>query len=174
MLRKPTRRARAADDKNIIVRKVRWKHQTGHSGAWKVAYADFVTSMMALFIVLWIISAGDTELKAGVARYFRDPGVFESSKGLIPAVQPDDQFIAKPGMDALKGLQEELQRDLRQLEEYPLIEKQISIRLTADGLLIEMVDTDKQAFFDLSSAELKPILRRVLQVIVPRVKTLSK
>ena len=69
----------------------------------------------------------------------------------------------------MKALQEALLEDLRQLKECPSIAEQISIRMTPDGLLIELVDTDSQAFFDLSSAELKPILRRVLEVIAHRV-----
>jgi chemotaxis protein MotB len=172
MLRKGSRKGKGVvEERNIVIKKVT-KYRSGPSGAWKVAYADFVTSMMALFIVLWIIASGDQELKAGVAQYFRDPGVFENSRGLIPAKDQGEQFIAKSDAEALKGLQEALEEDLRGLTEYASIAGQISIRLTADGLLIEMIDTDKQAFFDLSSAELKPILRRVLEVIVQRVKAL--
>src|SRR5258706_2407516 len=172
MLRKGSRKGKAAEER-IIVRKVRWKHKTGSSGAWKVAYADFVTSMMALFIVLWVVSAGDQELKAGVAQYFRDPGVFDSARGLIPVKEQGEQAIARPGPDSLKRLKESLERDLRSLKEYAAIEGQISMRLTPEGLMIELIDTDKQAFFDRSSAELKPILRRVLEVIVERVKPLA-
>jgi len=125
--------------------------------------------MMALFIVLWVISSGDPELKAGVARYFRDPAVFDSSSGIVPIKQHDEEFIAQPGDEALKNLQESLQEDLQRLKEYAAIKGQISLRMTSEGLVIELVDTDSQAFFDLSSAELKPILRRVLEVIVKRV-----
>jgi chemotaxis protein MotB len=169
MLRKGGRKAKGGDDRPIVVKKVRSKHAAEHTGAWKVAYADFVTSMMALFIVLWIVSSGDPELKAGVARYFRDPAVFDSSSGIVPIKQHDEEFIAKPGDEALKNLQEGLQQNLKRLKEYEAIEGQITLRMTSEGLLIELVDTDSQAFFDLSSAELKPVLRRVLQVIVNRV-----
>jgi chemotaxis protein MotB len=169
MLRKAGRKAKGGEDRAVIIKKIRSKHDAAHSGAWKVAYADFVTSMMALFIVLWVISSGDPELKAGVARYFRDPAVFDSAQGLVPIKEPDQEFVSKPGGEGLKALQEELLEDLRRLKEYPSIAEQISIRMTPDGLLIELVDTDSEAFFDLSSAELKPILRRVLEVIAHRV-----
>jgi chemotaxis protein MotB len=172
MLRKGPRKAKGGEDRPIFVKKIRPRHPAEHTGAWKVAYADFVTSMMALFIVLWIVSSGDPELRAGVARYFRDPSVFDSSKGFIPIKQQDEEFVASPGENALKLLQEMLEEDLRALKEYPSIAKQISLRFTSEGLMIEMIDTDKQAFFDLSSAELKPILRRVLEIIVNRVKDL--
>jgi len=170
MLRKGSRKAKGVEERTIVVKKLRPKHEVTHTGAWKVAYADFVTSMMALFIVLWVISSGDPELKAGVARYFRDPAVFDSSRGFVPIKQQDEEFVSQPGVETLKELQEGLQQDLKRLMEYAAIEGQISLRLTSEGLLIELVDTDSQAFFDLSSAELKPVLRRVLQVIVARVK----
>jgi chemotaxis protein MotB len=173
MLRKGSgRKGKGVAEERTFVKKVRFKYRSAPSGAWKVAYADFVTSMMALFIVLWIVAAGDHELKAGVARYFRDPGVFDSSRGLIPVKDQGVQSISTSGEEALKGLQEGLEEDLHQLKEYASVAGQISIRLTPEGLLIEMIDTDRQAFFDLSSAELKPILRRVLEVIVQRVKYL--
>jgi chemotaxis protein MotB len=169
MLRKGGRKAKGGEDRPVVVKKIRSKHTVEHTGAWKVAYADFVTSMMALFIVLWIVSSGDPELKAGVARYFRDPAVFDSSRGFVPIKQQDEEFVSQPGVETLKELQEGLQRDLARLKEFESIAGQISLRLTSEGLLIELVDTDSQAFFDLSSAELKPVLRRVLQVIVKRV-----
>ena len=64
-------------------------HQGGHhGGAWKVAYADFVTAIMALFIVLWVLGASGKKFKAGIAHYFREPGVFSGSRGIIS----DDEF----------------------------------------------------------------------------------
>jgi chemotaxis protein MotB len=170
MLRKGPRKGQ--EEKSVLVKRARAKHRITAGGAWKIAYADFVTSMMALFIVLWIIASGDQELKAGVARYFREPGVFDSSRGLIPVKDEGVLSVSTAGEEALKGLQEGLQEDLRRLKEYAAIEGQVSLRMTPEGLLIELIDTDSEAFFDLSSAELKPLLRRVLEVIVDRVKTI--
>ncbi len=56
----------------IIVRKHSGDHDEGHGGAWKVAYADFVTAMLALFIVLWLLSSSEQVQKA-VGGYFTDP-----------------------------------------------------------------------------------------------------
>src|ERR671931_1975543 len=56
-------------------------HGGHHGGAWKVAYADFVTAMMALFLVLWLVSQADVKLKQAIANYFRSPGVFSSMEG---------------------------------------------------------------------------------------------
>ena len=59
-------------------------HGGAHGGAWKVAYADFVTAMMSLFIVLWIVGQSK-EVKAYVANYFKDPGAFfENTSGAGP------------------------------------------------------------------------------------------
>ena len=69
------------NEQPIIIKKVK-KGGGHHGGAWKVAYADFVTAMMALFIVLWILSAGEDVQKA-VAGYFRDPVGFQSGGGKL-------------------------------------------------------------------------------------------
>src|ERR1700709_1888899 len=68
----------------IIIKKVKG-HGGHHGGAWKVAYADFVTAMMALFLVLWLVSQADTKLKQSIAAYFRSPGVFDTMAGGILA-----------------------------------------------------------------------------------------
>ena len=69
----------------IIIKKKARGHHGHHGGAWKVAYADFVTAMMAFFLVLWIVGQS-REVRAGVAGYFRDPGVLEHerSTGILP------------------------------------------------------------------------------------------
>ena len=72
--KKPVRRVR--------VKKAR-HHGGHHGGSWKVAYADFVTAMMALFLVLWLVSQGDHKLKAAIANYFRAPGAFDTTTGNV-------------------------------------------------------------------------------------------
>jgi chemotaxis protein MotB len=169
----------------IIIKKIKKGHGGHHGGAWKVAYADFVTAMMALFLLLWIVASTDPSTKAALAQYFRDPGVFETSTGGAgnnPVAQyfgPSGVMDATQGVlpeSALQGLQEKIEEELQQLQEYPEIKDQITIQVVAEGLLIELVDKDndknKQAFFDVSSAELKPALLHVLDKIVQQVRTL--
>jgi chemotaxis protein MotB len=67
--------AKDADKPRIVVRKKKGGHAAHHGGAWKVAYADFVTAMMALFMVLWLLTQADVKLRSQIAQYFRDPGV---------------------------------------------------------------------------------------------------
>jgi chemotaxis protein MotB len=161
----------------IIVKKIKKGHGEHHGGAWKVAYADFVTAMMALFLLLWILAAATPSQKAAIAQYFRDPGVFETSTG-GGGNNPVAQFFGEAGIldakqgllpeTAIQGLKERIEENLKQLQEYPEIKDQIMIQITAEGLLIELIDKDNKdkAFFDLSSAELKPSLLHILEKIV--------
>src|SRR5678810_1430860 len=71
----------------IIVIKKKVNHGGHHGGAWKVAYADFVTAMMAFFLVMWIVGQSNP-MKAGVAGYFRDPGVFDRGTGGAAGIMP--------------------------------------------------------------------------------------
>ena len=68
----------------VIIKKVKkGGHGGHHGGAWKVAYADFVTAMMAFFLVMWLVAQSNA-VKAAVAGYFRDPGIFEYEKSNSP------------------------------------------------------------------------------------------
>src|SRR5213595_3283540 len=74
----------------IIVIKRKGQHSSHHGGAWKVAYADFITAMMALFLVLWL-AAQDQKIKEAVERAFRNPfmSLTKESSGLMPTKQND-------------------------------------------------------------------------------------
>src|SRR3989442_13657863 len=86
----------------IIKKVVKKGHGGHHGGAWKVAYADFVTAMMALFMVLWIVGQSSKEAKEAIADYFRTPGVFTTTgaggRKIVPLV-PDP--AARPPQEAL-------------------------------------------------------------------------
>lgn len=70
------------DEEPVKKLKPKKKHGGGHhGGAWKVAYADFITTMMALFLLLWLLSASDQATKNIVAMYFKDPGIFDNAQG---------------------------------------------------------------------------------------------
>lgn len=70
-----------ADDKPIIIIKKKGGHGGHHGGAWKVAYADFVTAMMAFFMVMWLLSAATSKQRVNIASYFRKPGIFTDGSG---------------------------------------------------------------------------------------------
>lgn len=70
-----------ADDKPIIIIKKKGGHGGHHGGAWKIAYADFVTAMMAFFMVMWLVNTADAPTKKNIASYFRKPGIFDAGSG---------------------------------------------------------------------------------------------
>lgn len=70
-----------ADDKPIIVIKKKGGHGGHHGGAWKVAYADFVTAMMAFFMVMWLVNSADVQTRENIASFFRRPGLFDEGSG---------------------------------------------------------------------------------------------
>lgn len=159
-----------AEGQQIIIKRVKKVAGGAHGGAWKVAYADFVTAMMALFIVLWILGASDKKFKAGIAHYFREPGVFSGSIGVIPDGGQDKLgagIIQSPSLEVLKA---QIREGLAGLKDLINIQDLISIKMTDEGLLIEIIDKEKQAFFELSSATVKPIMRKVLAFIVKEIK----
>lgn len=71
----------ASADKPIIVIKKKGGHGGHHGGAWKIAYADFVTAMMAFFMVMWLVNSSDSATKKAIASYFKRPGIFLSGSG---------------------------------------------------------------------------------------------
>jgi chemotaxis protein MotB len=166
----------------IVVKKAR--HGGGHhGGAWKVAYADFVTTMMALFIVLWIIGQSES-VRVAVARYFKDPGIFRhggqnslltDGTGLLPGAAPPPAAAA-PSADAAvreeQALQEAAERIKQLLAEtphYDAIKDQITVEVAPEGLRIELAEREGSLFFQVGSAivldELKPILARLVGVL---------
>jgi chemotaxis protein MotB len=162
------------DKPRIIVKKCRLPHGGGHhGGAWKVAYADFVTAMMALFLVLWLLGASNSKDKAVIAHYFREPGVFSGSRGVIPQGGEDklgSGIIQAPSMEVLHA---NIKEGLAGLKDLVGLADQVPITITEEGILIEMIDKDKQAFFELNSANIKPIMRKILQAISKEIKDTS-
>jgi chemotaxis protein MotB len=171
MISKSAKQDHGKDERpRVIIKKVKKHHGGHHGGAWKVAYADFVTAMMALFIVLWILGASDKKFKAGIAHYFREPGVFSGSRGIITNGGQDalgSGIIQSPSLEVLESY---IKQQLAGSKELMKLKDQIPITLTAEGLLIEMIDKDKGAFFEVSSAKIKPVMRKVLEVIVQQVE----
>lgn len=72
------------DGSPIIVRRVKKRRHGYHGGAWKVAYADFVTAMMAFFLVMWILGAGTREQKAAISEYFKNPSTAPGNATIAP------------------------------------------------------------------------------------------
>lgn len=133
-----------------------------HGGAWKVAYADFVTAMMALFMVLWL-TAQDTRIKEAVERAFRNPfaSVTKESVGIIP--NPDAQAlqVQKGEFDAVNVVHLELLRRITEdlaklLEQDPDNQQTVEIEMTPDGLRITVFDRSNKPVFEGNTAQFTP------------------
>jgi chemotaxis protein MotB len=127
----------------VIVRKVHADHDDEHGGAWKVAYADFVTAMMALFIVLWLLSASEKVQKA-VGGYFQDPTGSGRQTGSTNAGVGETLTLNKDDMDRLK---EKLEQAMKQIPAFEHMENQIKMTITAEGLRIDLMETKSGLFF---------------------------
>jgi chemotaxis protein MotB len=135
-----------------------------HGGAWKVAYADFVTAMMALFLVLWL-AAQDTKLKEAVERAFRNPfsSLTKQSVGVIP--NENDQFAKdrRGNYDSasavelliLRKLNEDLLKSLIEQNQDP-DERTVELDLTPEGLRITIFDRSHRPVFETQSIRFTP------------------
>ena len=119
-----------------------------HSDAWKVAYADFVTAMMALFIVLWLMSSS-SDVQKSVAGYFRDPKGFGAQTGSSMKGNGEGLSITKSSMSLLQG---EIERALKSSPQFEDIKDYVQMTITGDGLRVELVDTEKGLFFESGQA----------------------
>jgi chemotaxis protein MotB len=131
----------------IIIKKVKG-HGDHHGGAWKVAYADFVTAMMALFIVLWLMSSSEPVKKA-VAGYFRDPSGKAGENGSGQAGVGESLSLRKDDMGKLK---EKLESAMKQSPELEKLKNQVNMTVTGEGLRIELLENEKGTFFESGSS----------------------
>ncbi len=133
----------------IIIVKKKAGHGGHHGGAWKVAYADFVTAMMALFIVLWLLNSSK-KIQEAVGGYFRDPMGSAKNAGTNRTGTGESLPISKDDMPKLK---EELEKRIRQMSNFDKLKNQIEVKITPEGLRIELIETENGTFFNLGSAQ---------------------
>ncbi len=164
----------------IIKKKVRG-HGGAHGGAWKVAYADFVTAMMALFIVLWIVGQSEAVKKA-IEAYFKDPGVFNSSRSggilqgekntsAMPPPVPLDKLAAE--MDKLKAEAGILEKAIAEVADFSKFKDKVHVTVTAEGLRIDLVEESEGLFFDIGKATVKAETIKLLKLIASHVAPLG-
>ncbi len=185
-----------ADDEKlqpIIIKKIVKGHGGHHGGAWKVAFADFMTAMMAFFMVMWLVGQ-KAEVRESVAGYFRDPGKFQSSGG---AGMLKGSSLPIKGADGATGLKamiphhsgggptdaerkelesaaQQIMGQLRQQEAFRRLKDNIKFDLTAEGLRIILNESaNSAAFFEPGSA--KPLAQsaNILMTIARELGQLS-
>lgn len=241
-----------ADEKStIIIKKKKGGHGGAHGGAWKIAYADFVTAMMAFFMVMWLLNTTEAPTRQAIASYFRRPSIFSENQGtsilqgspgiLVDGLPPatfkgeseelgkvqappksteksDEQKLAEAISGKIKELKEliskmnELQEKgsqpkdfgAKKLEEIAKMQEQrreqqeqllkiqemikneielspelknllgeLDVKVDADGLNIEIMDTDKVSMFESGSAIINPPARAAFQKLADLIKPLS-
>ena len=141
--------------RRIIVKKKVHGHGVHHGGAWKVAYADFVTAMMSLFIVLWLMNS-NAKVKDAVAGYFKDPAGVGKLAGTDKAGGPsgaDGTRTIEVDKDNMEHLKEEVETAIKTLPHFEEIKDQVAITVTREGLRIEMMETENGMFFQSGSAK---------------------
>jgi len=144
----------------IIKKKV--SHGGHHGGAWKVAYADFVTAMMALFIVLWLMSNTSKQTQMAISGYFKDPSGTANKVGTTLAGTGENFQLTKENMAQLK---EKLQKTIQNINDLDQLKKNIEMTVTAEGLRIELLESEKGTFFDSGSAKLNQSGQELLTLL---------
>jgi chemotaxis protein MotB len=153
----------------IIVIKKKGGHGGHHGGAWKVAYADFVTAMMSLFIVLWLMGSSE-KVKRAVAGYFNDPKGTGSQLGTT--MTGTGATVSQLDTKDLEKLKDKLEQEIKARKELEKLSKQIEIKVTPEGLRIELIEDKNGTFYELGSAKLSQNGQTLLSLLASELKTL--
>ena len=188
-----------ADEKPIIIKKVKGGGDGGHhGGAWKVAYADFVTAMMAFFLLLWLLSSTPAENLKGLAD---EMGIgFRGGKGVSPdgtsaedwassgivfgappsgeEIKIDDGTVAsgdggsKAAAEAFSLLEAKIDSEIKNNPSFIDYQNIINISSYKEGLKIDLHNSKDQTMFLVNSEEMTPILKEILLKINDKIKSL--
>lgn len=152
----------------IIILKKKGGHGGHHGGAWKVAYADFVTAMMALFIVLWLLNSSK-QVQEAVGGYFKDPTGSSKKVGSNMSGSGENFTLTRDNMPKLKN---QLQQAVRQMSDFEKLKSHIEMTVTAEGLRIELSESARGTFFDSGSAKLNSDGGELLAMLAQELGTL--
>lgn len=183
----------AEQQSEVKIRFVKKKggHAAAHGGAWKVAYADLVTAMMAFFLLMWLLNSADKNTKAGIAGMFQDANFFNSErgkeilanhgKGILtggrgmapgpdgegggPETDAEAPGAAQEEKMAMEATAEAIEKAFQQDELLQAFQDQISMDFTDEGLRIQIQDKAAQVLFDSGSATLKSYTLSILKEI---------
>ncbi|MDA8306928.1 MAG: OmpA family protein [Deltaproteobacteria bacterium] len=168
--------------KKIIIKRIKKHHAEGHSGSWKVAYADFVTAMMAFFLLMWLINMTSQQKRAVLAYYFRNFSLFTKGGvsfmykgGNRPVGQNyGDQSVLNSGRYdgglTNNDLAKQLMTGISQSGPAAGAEKHVYIEVTSRGVRIQIVDTKKHPIFQSASAEVTELGKQIIRSVVSVIK----
>ncbi|UYG02065.1 flagellar motor protein MotB [Halomonas sp. LR3S48] len=176
------------DKRPIIIRRKKVVH-AHHGGSWKIALADFMTALMALFLVMWILSVSSEEQREGVAEYFSAPlasavtgGDRAGSTKVIPGGGPDPAHsegeraridtreFSRPSEQQRRffmDLQRRIETVIEADPELRELRQQMRFDLTPEGLRIQLLDTEQRPMFAIGSDRVEPYMRNLLRTIAP-------
>ena len=236
----------AEEKSTIIIKKKKGGHGGAHGGAWKIAYADFVTAMMAFFMVMWLLNTTEAPTRQAIASYFRRPGIFSENPGravmtgaagILPEGVPPSQFKGESEYDGkiqkapksteetdeiklaetisgkikelkqlvkkmndlkvsqsqqdfgakaleeiekmqeqrqeLLNLQEKIKNEIELSPDLKELLGELDVKVDADGLNIEIMDTDKVSMFESGRANINPQAKAAFQKLADLIKPMS-
>ncbi|SEM26496.1 chemotaxis protein MotB [Syntrophus gentianae] len=172
------------DQQIIIIKKVKKRHNEGHhGGSWKVAYADFVTAMMAFFLLLWLLSMVSPEKRIAVAEYFKSFSVMKESGSSFMTGSSMILDKAGGGANSVQDYKnkksrispKDLQQRLTSAIDLNLqaIKDQVIINIVDGGLKIQIVDKEGSLMFPLGSAEPTAKAKEILKIVSENIKDSS-
>lgn len=183
----------------IIIKKVKKGGHGHHGGAWKIAYADFVTAMMAFFLLMWLLGSTSKEDLQGIAQYFQNPLMVSLSGGSstgdrtsiiqgggqdltcvdgqvkkAEVIDPEElkKRLREQEAKRMQETKEKLEKMIEQDNVLKEFKNQLKIDITPEGLRIQIVDQDKRPMFDLASARMAPYAEAILRKVAPIVNEL--
>jgi chemotaxis protein MotB len=170
-------------EQKIIIKKVKSKGHGGghHGGEWKVAYADFITAMMAFFLLMWLIAILAPEKKKTMAQYFKDVSIFENTgsgffekkvgimgdAGTLKTKDRQGDFLQPGREEFLTKLKKDIETKLGEVKDQVLVE------VFEGGVRIQMVDREGNPMFPLGSTELTDTAKKILKVIASNIKAMG-
>ena len=177
------------EQRPIIIIKKNVRHGGHHGGAWKVAYADFVTAMMAFFLVMWIVAQSQS-IKTNVAGYFNDPGGWGKKKGSDSILKGGQSILNKSAQPIPKKPTEEQAREvlkqastrikeaLNRVPDFASMKDLVDIQMTPEGLRIQLIEASKSQedssyFFDIGSSHLSSKGEKMLSLIAKEIGQLE-
>jgi chemotaxis protein MotB len=144
----------------IIIRK-KGSHGGHHGGAWKVAYADFVTAMMALFIVLWLMNSSE-KIRKAISAYFQDPSGSGKQVGSSTAGSGESMSLTK---DSMVNLKDRLEQALKRSPDFEKLKNYVQMTVTGEGLRIELIESEAGTFFESGSATPSAAARELIATL---------
>jgi len=178
----------------IIVKKIKKGGHGHHGGAWKVAFADFVTAMMAFFLLMWLLGSTTPEERAAISDYFQNPSAVHGPGGASTSMiklggldkdvssgksHEHQQEEGKPAKEKvveaersvsseakrLDNLKSQLESAIQSSQTLKNFKDQLLLDITSEGLRIQIIDKEKRPMFASGSAELKEYTQTILKEI---------